>query len=79
MISMVPKDRNVLRFLWLKDVFQVFDISPSPFLLNAIIKHHLDKYLVSHPELVQILTLLIYVNVVFGADSEEEAYTLHVK
>ena len=91
MISMSPKDRDTLRFLWFKDAFKegsdivklrftrvVFGVSPSPFLLNATIQHHLNKYHTSHPELVKILTRSIYVDdVVFGADSEEEAYALY--
>ena len=91
MISMAPKDRDVLRFLWLKDAFQenpdivklrftrvVFGVSPSPFLLNATIKHHLEKYVISHPELVKILTQSIYVDdAVCGADTEEDAFTLY--
>ena len=91
MISVAPNDRDVLRFLWLNDVFQenpdivklrftrvVFGVSPSPFLLNAMIKHHLEKYSISHPELVKILTQSIYVDdMVFGADTDKDAYTLY--
>ena len=92
MISMSPKDRDVLRFLWLKDTFQeeseivklrftrvVFGVSPSPFLLNATIQHHVEQYQSSHPELVKVLMQSIYVDdVVFGADTEEDAYALYV-
>ena len=88
MISIAPKDREVLRFLWLKDTFQeeseiiklrftrvVFGVSPSPFLFNATIQHHIEKYQISHPELVKILMQSIYVDdVVLGADTEEDAY-----
>jgi hypothetical protein len=75
MISIAPKDRDVLRFLWLKDAFQeeseivklrftrvVFGVSPSPFLLNATIQHHIDKYQNSHPELVKVLMQSMYVD-----------------
>ena len=68
MISMAPKDCDVLKFLWLKDDFQenteivrlrfttvVFVVSPSPLLLNATIQHHIEKYQTSHPELVKVL------------------------
>ena len=91
MISIAPKDREVLRFLWLKDVFQeeseiiklrftrvVFGVSPSPFLLNATIQHHIEKYQISHPEVVKILMQSIYVDdVILGADTEEDAYALY--
>ena len=91
MISVAPKDRDVLRFLWLKDAFQenseivklrftrvVFGVSPSPFLLNATIRHHIEKYQISHPELVKVLMQSIYVDdVVFGADTEEDARALY--
>lgn len=71
MTSMVPKDHDILRFLWLRDAFQeivklrftrvVFGVSPSPFLLNATIQHHIEKYQISHPELVKVLMQSIYV------------------
>jgi hypothetical protein len=91
MISIAPEDRNVLRFLWLSDAFHsepevvimrftrvVFGVSASPFLLNATIKHHLEKYLSSHPDLVTALMQSIYVDdLVCGANSEEEAYVLY--
>ena len=69
MISVNPKDRDVLRFLWVKDPFSsepeivvlrftrvVFGISASPFLLNATIKHHIEGYAASQPEVVRLLT-----------------------
>ena len=74
MISVTPKDRDVLRFLWIDDPSSseprivtlrftrvVFGVSPSPFLLNATIKCHVEKYLSSHPELVKTLMQSIYV------------------
>ena len=91
MISMVPKDHDVLLFLWLRyasqeepDILKMrfttvaFGVSPSLFLLNATIKHHVEKYLISHSELVKILMESIYVDdVVFVADMEDNAYTLY--
>ena len=57
MILMAEKDRDVLRFLWFKNVFHdqpevmvlrftrvVFSITSSPFLLNATIKHHVKRF-----------------------------------
>ena len=56
MISVTPQDRDVLRFLWVGDVLKdtpniqtyrftrvVFGVSSSLFLLNATIKHHLER------------------------------------
>ena len=91
MISVAPKDRDVLRFLWLRNAFQdeieivklrftrvIFGVSSSPFLLNATIQHHIEKFRSSHPELVKVLMESIYVDdVVFGADTEEDASTLY--
>ena len=75
MVSVSSKDRDALRFLWVDDVEKpspvvkklrftrvVFGVSASPFLLNATIKHHLQKYREEHSDLVQTLTQSIYVN-----------------
>ena len=91
MISMAEKDRDVLRFLWMNDTSLqqpeiivmrftrvVFGVSSSPFLLNTTIKCHMEKFSSLHPELVRQLLQSIYVNdVVFGADSEENAFSLY--
>lgn len=76
---------SFLRFLWVKNIKQdppevyvlrfarvVFGVSSSPFLVNATIKHHLEQFRDSHPDLAQTLTQSTYVDdVVSGADSEE--------
>ena len=91
MISVNPSDRDVLRFLWVKDPFSsspeltilrftrvTFGVSASPFLLNATIKHHLEGYVASRPEVVQLLNQSMYVDdVVCGADSEQKADVLY--
>ena len=90
-ISVAPKDRDALRFLWVTNIdFDdpeiialrfarvVFGISSSPFLLNTTIKYHIEKYSPLHPEIVRVLMQSIYVDdVVSGGDSEDEAYTLY--
>ena len=65
MISVDPKDRDVLRFLRVKDANAdepeiitlrfarvVFGVSSIPFLLNATIYHHLMQYIETEPDLV---------------------------
>ena len=65
MISIEPKDRDVLRFLWVKDVTVdepeivtlrfsrvMFGVSSSPFLLNATLQHHVKKYAEAQPTVV---------------------------
>ena len=57
MVSVTKRDQDVLRFLWVDDVFKelpevvtmqfkrvVFGVSSSPFLLNSTIKHHMEQY-----------------------------------
>ena len=56
----------------------VFGVSSSLFLLNATIKHHVEKFSSSHPELVKELLRSIYVDdVIFGASDEDSAYELY--
>ncbi len=66
MVAVSEKDRDVLRLLWVDYVTKdepelialrftrvVFGVSSSPFLLNAMISHHLRKYSSAFPEAVQ--------------------------
>ena len=68
MLSVTERDRDVLRFLWFDDISKlnpnvislrfarvVFGVLSSSFLLNATIKHHVEKFSSSHPELVKEL------------------------
>ena len=91
-ISVHSKDRDALRFLWVDDVEKaspvvkklrftrvVFGVSANPFLLNATINHHLQKYRDEHPDLVNTLRKSLYVDdVTYGADGEDEAYKFYV-
>ena len=93
MVSMVKKDCDVLRFLWIDDILAdqpnivelrftrvVFGVSPSPFLLNATIRHHLEKYHQAQPDLVEMIGRSFYVDdLVTGAEDEERAYQLFMK
>ena len=56
----------------------VFGVLASPFLSNFTIRHNPRKYLATHPELVKRILESIYVdNVVSGAKTEEEAFTMY--
>ena len=56
----------------------VFGVSSSPFLLNATIRHHLEKHAMLHPDLVGKLLKSTYVDdIVTGAGFEEAAYELY--
>lgn len=93
MVSMADSDQDVLHFLWVKDVEKpltdiivlrfpqvVFGVSTSPFLLNATIKHHVEKYSAKHPVLVDLLMRSIYVDdVSYGTDNEDAAFDLYIK
>ena len=93
MVSVCPKDRDALRFLWVDSVNErtpkvltfrfsrvVFGVSSSPFLLNATIRHHLEKYNDVHPEFVQRFLRSVYVDdVSFGADCDDDAYELYLR
>ena len=87
MIAVVKRDRDVLRFLWVKDVSiqppeivvmrfarVAFGVTSSPFLLNATVKHHIEQYKLSQPLTVTKLLRSMYVDdVVSGASSRAEA------
>ena len=91
MVGVAEKDRDALRFLWMKDVHAkeitvrplrltrvVFGVCSSPYLLNYTIRHHLLQYQSSHPELIKKLIESFYVDdVVTGAPTEEEAFQLY--
>ena len=93
MVSVQESDQDVLRFLWFDDAHSknckmiclrftrvVFGVSCSPFLLNATLRHHLDKYVTSHPKTVHKLTSSLYVDdVVTGAEDKREAYQLYLE
>ena len=92
MVSVKEGDRDALRFLWVHSVEEdpprirslrftrvVFGVTSSPFLLNATIRHHLERYREAHPHLVQLMLDSFYVDdLTTGADSEEEAYSVYV-
>ena len=93
MIEVDPVDRDFLRFLLVKDInvespeiivlrFNrvVFGVSISPYLLNSVIRHHIDSFQEVDTQFVSKLSQSFYVDdLVTGADSEEEALSLYHK
>ena len=72
-IEIVPEDRDVMRFLWVKDVKSqdpelwelrftraIFGAGPSPFILSATIHHHLNQY--KDKDLVEEVKTSLYVD-----------------
>ena len=56
----------------------VFGVSSSPFLLNATIRFHLEKYLETKESLVRHLLCSIYVDdVISGGQTEDEVFSLY--
>ena len=89
-IGIHESDRDVTRFLWLKDVNKPvtndnlkiyrfaripFGIISSPFLLGATIQHHLE---ITESPIVNKIKDNIYVdNIITGCDDEDEAVELY--
>ena len=87
-VALQPKKRDVTRFLWLKNVNEAptddniaiyrfarvpFGIISNPFLLGAVIKHHLS----SKASTTDISKDIYVDNVITGTDSIEEAQKLY--
>ena len=91
MISVDERDRDVLRFIWVDDITKedqniqlyrltrvTFGVCSSPFLLNATVKYHLEKFMDTDEAVVKQLLESTYVDVVItGANSAEEAFQLY--
>ena len=91
MVSVVEKDRDALRFLWVDDPFKkvpevrtlrfrrvVFGVASSPFLLNATIQHHIEQYRSMDAEFVDQFLRSIYVDdVTYGSTDIRKMYDLY--
>ena len=87
------EDRDYLRFLWVKDVASgdletvvyrfcrvVFGLNASPFLLNATLRYHIEKFAESDPIFVQKMKDGFYVDdLVSGGKATEEVKELYEK
>ena len=93
MVSIAEEDRDVLRFLWVDDIEKtnaeimvlrftrvVFGVCSSPFLLNATLKHQLERYKDEDPEFVDQFLCSIYVDdLSSGTADNNAAYELYLK
>ena len=74
-IKVDKEDRDAMRFLWPKDVTRedseiqelrftrvIFGSGPSPFLLGATIRHHMEQYKLEDPELVDCVRKSLFVD-----------------
>ena len=75
------EDRDALRFHWFKDLHTktievlgftraLFGLSPLPFLLRGVIKHHLNIHREMYPELVTEIERSLYVNDLIGGGTD---------
>ena len=92
-IEVHSEDRDCLRFLWVKYIHAakpevityrfkrvVFGVNSSPFLLNAVLRHHLEKYKEIDPQFVDCLTKSFFVDdLVTSCRNSEQAYLLYDK
>ncbi|XP_065062455.1 uncharacterized protein LOC135689235, partial [Rhopilema esculentum] len=92
-IEVDKKDRDCLRFLWIDSscdsepnikVYRfnrvVFGVNSSPFLLNAVVRHHLSTYETAVPEFSAKLSRSFYVDdLVLGCYDEESGKELYNK
>ena len=91
MIHVAESDRDALRFLWVDDIHSpnpkiiqlrftrvVFGVSSSPFLLNATVKHHIERYKKEDPSFVETIQNSIYVDdLISGGVDVEETFKLY--
>jgi len=91
MVGVKESDRDLLRFLWLKNPSTlqseiihlcfaglVFGLRPSPAILGAVISHHLTKYKEALPELVSKIQESLYVDdLVSGTSTVAEAINIY--
>ena len=91
MISVAEEDRDMLRFLWLREPFKedseiiqfrfarlVFGLRPSPAILGAVISLHIEKYRSEYPRIVDLIDQSLYVDdLVSGGTDVHEAFDVY--
>ena len=92
-IEVAKEDRDAIRFLWYSNICTrdriidvylfcrvIFGAGPSPFLLNGILRHHIEKYEKEDPEFVRKLVESFYVDdLATGSHSKCDAFHLYKK
>ena len=92
-ISITPDQRNFLRFLWVDNLENaepkleiyrftrvMFGAICSPYLLNATVRHHLEKYRDENEKFVDNVIKSLYCDdFVSSFDSDEEAFAQYSK
>ena len=93
MISVAECNRDVLRFLWVRDIKNpqseiavmrfkrvVFGVSASPFLLNATLDHHMAKFESVDQQVVNKFRRSVYMDdLASGARNVDSAYDFYIK
>ena len=91
MISIKDLDRDMLRFLWLKEPFNehsdiiqlrftrlVFGLKPSPAILGAVLAHHIQEFQATYPKTVDTMGQSLYVDdLVAGGSDVVEVFELY--
>ena len=90
-IGITETDRDMLRFLWLKDPHELnselvqlrftrlaFGLRPSPSILGATISHHLHKHREIYPKLVHAIEGSLYVDdLLTREDDDDRAFEVY--
>ena len=92
MVGIKSDDRDMLRFLWLKDPLAekpeineyrfnrlVFGLRPSPSILGETIAHHLNLYKQSEPEMYELLRKSLYVDDLLTGEENDENGLLFIR
>ena len=91
MIGIEETDRDMLRFLWLSNPYDVnsellhlcftrlvFGLKPSPAILGAVILKHCERHKVDHPNLVKVINNDLYVDdLISREDTVQKAFELY--
>jgi len=91
MVGVRDEDQDMLKFLWLKEPFQidseivsyrftrlVFGLWSSPAVLRAVIEQHVQKYRSEYPQIVDLIDHSLYIDdLVSGGANASEAFALY--